>query len=288
MYANTAYIDKSRDGEKNLSVPLAVTCSGYYKIDKGTMKTERPRGREDYQLLYVAEGTTHFVFKGLKQAVQKGNVILFRPREPQMYYYHEDSAPEIYWVHFTGYDVDNILSEHGIPSEGNVFHIGTLSDCPYLYSRIIRELQLKKQRYNEMSELLLTQILLTVGRRLGEGQAADNAVADEIERAVLYFQDNYSKSISIKQYASKCHMSTCWFINNFKKITNATPAQYIVSLRIANAEALLDSTDYSIAEISSAVGYENALYFSRLFRKHVGCSPSEYRNLSKKHSLYEN
>lgn len=282
MYANTAYIDKSKDGEKNLSVPLAVTCGGYYKIDTGTMKTERPQGREDFQLLYVAEGTAYFVFNGLKQAVTKGNVILFRPNEPQMYYYHENDIPEVYWVHFTGYGVDGILTCHGIPDKGNVFYIGTSSDCRYLYGRIISEIQLQKERYNEMTELLLTQILITVGRKLADGHSAGNTVTDEIERAVLYFQENYSKPINIEQYASKCHMSTCWFINNFKKATHMTPTQYIVSLRIANAESLIDGTNYSIAEISSAVGYDNALYFSRLFRKHVGCSPTEYRKRSSK------
>lgn len=282
MYANTAYVDKSRDGETNLSVPLAVTCGGYYKIDTGTMKTERPHGREDFQLLYVAEGTAYFVFNGTRQAVSKGNVILFRPNEPQMYYYHESNSPEVYWVHFTGYDANNILTRHGIPNKGNIFYIGTSSDCQYLCNRIIREIQLKKDRYTEMSELLLTQILITVGRRLARESHTDNAVADEMERAVLYFQEHYSQPLNIGRYASKCHMSTCWFINNFKKMTCMTPAQYIVSLRITNAEALLGGTNYSIAEISSAVGYDNALYFSRLFRKHVGCSPSEYRKIHQK------
>ena len=57
-----------------------------------------------------------------------------------------------------------------------------------------------------------------------------------------------------------------------------TPMQYIVSLRIHNAMNLLETTKYNITQIASAVGYDNSLYFSRLFKKHTGMSPSEYKN----------
>ena len=58
--------------------------------------------------------------------------------------------------------------------------------------------------------------------------------------------------------------------------------QYIVSLRITNAINLIENTDYNITEIANAVGYDNSLYFSRLFHKHTGMSPSEYKKKYKK------
>lgn len=56
-----------------------------------------------------------------------------------------------------------------------------------------------------------------------------------------------------------------------------TPLQYLLNIRLTNAKKLLETTDYSINEIALIVGYDNALYFSRLFHKHVGVSPREYR-----------
>ena len=53
--------------------------------------------------------------------------------------------------------------------------------------------------------------------------------------------------------------------------------QYILSKRIYNAEILLQDSTYNITEISEIVGYENPLYFSRIFKKVKGLSPSEYR-----------
>ena len=65
----------------------------------------------------------------------------------------------------------------------------------------------------------------------------------------------------------------------FKKELGVTPLEYLIGLRMKKAEIMLTSQwtrDYSVAEIAELCGYENALYFSRVFRKHFGCSPSQY------------
>ncbi len=72
-------------------------------------------------------------------------------------------------------------------------------------------------------------------------------------------------------------MSVSWFIRSFRHYMGMTPMQYITSIRINKARELLKNTDYSIQEISALSGYENPLYFSRIFHKQTGYSPSRYR-----------
>jgi AraC-like DNA-binding protein len=99
----------------------------------------------------------------------------------------------------------------------------------------------------------------------------------ELEATVHYFNESFAKDICIEEYAKNQHMSVCWFIRSFKRYMGVTPMQYITSIRINKAKELLKNTNYSIQEISGLVGYENPLYFSRIFRKQIGCSPSGYR-----------
>jgi len=71
-------------------------------------------------------------------------------------------------------------------------------------------------------------------------------------------------------------MSVDWFIHSFKSVMKVPPMQYITSLRIAAAKGDLENSNKSIAEIA-AVGYDKALYFSRIFKKRTGMTPSEYK-----------
>lgn len=93
-----------------------------------------------------------------------------------------------------------------------------------------------------------------------------------------YFIEHFAEEISIEQYALDKHLSTSWFICSFKHYNGVTSMQYILNLRITNAKTLLRTTTYSVSEVVAIVGYDNPLYFSRLFKKQTGLPPSEFRN----------
>ena len=93
----------------------------------------------------------------------------------------------------------------------------------------------------------------------------------------FFFNKNYNQTLNIDEIATNLNMSTCYFIRCFKQIVKTTPLHYLLSLRMSNAKSLLSNTNYNIAEVAESVGYDNSLYFSRLFHKHTGFSPTEYR-----------
>lgn len=280
MFTNVAYLHNSLSDIVDLSKSLIVTSCGYYCVhSRATVSTERPNGRKDYQLIYIAKGKGYFHFNGKEHIISEGNMILYRPDEVQQYYYHAYDKTEVYWVHFTGCDVNEILRYYKLPDFENVFYTGTSPDYQWLYRQMIQELQLCRANYEELLSLLLRHIFLMINRYLKEGTKIGSDIQNEIERATHYFNENYSSQISIEEYAKSRHMSSCWFIRSFRQIIKVTPMQYILSLRMSNAQSLLENTEYNITEIAQAVGYDNPLYFSRLFRKHIGVSPSQYRKL---------
>ena len=150
---------------------------------------------------------------------------------------------------------------------------------------MIKELQLQRANYEDVNKLFIHHIFLTINRYIKEGKQTKNETISDIERAVHYFNENYNKPISIEQYAQEHLMSVNWFIHSFKEVMNVPPMQYIVSLRISAAKGYLENSNKNITEISNIVGYENALYFSRLFKKYTGMTPSEYKKKSKPSSI---
>ena len=284
MYINVAYVDDDNPNIEDLSVPLRINNCGYYRLHTTpVIETPHPEGRNDYQLLYIAEGKGYFYFNGSKKptVVEKGNMILFRPKEPQVYNYYVEDKTEVYWVHFTGWKVEEYLERYELPNKENVIYTGLSPDYPWIYNQIIRELQLQRENYEEMISLYMHHIFITINRYIVEGRQTKNDTINDIERAVHYFNENFSKPISIEQYASEHLMSANWFIHSFKNIMKVPPMQYVVNLRINAAKGYLEKSNKNISEIANAVGYDNALYFSRLFKKYTGYSPSEYKKLDK-------
>lgn len=277
MYTNVAYLNNSTAVVKDLRKPLIITSCGYYRVDSGpVIKTNRPKGRRDYQLLYIAEGKARFYFNNAETIVSKGEMVLFRPYEPQSYFYYPKDKCQVFWVHFTGGEADAILDKYNLPRDKNVFYAGSSPDYRGLFEQMIRELQLCRANYKELLVMFLSHTFILINRHLKEGNKAETL--NFIERSIRFFNENYAKSINIDEYAKSLHISTCWFNRQFKKVTKTTPLQYIVSIRLLNAKMLLETKAYNITETAYAVGYDNPLYFSRLFTKHVGMSPKEYMN----------
>lgn len=279
MYINSAYLNNSRVDFKDKSRPLIVGSCGTYRLyTQPKLPTYRPRGRIDYQLLYVVGGKAHFFFDGKEEIVTAGHMVIYRPKEVQKYVYYGQDQTEVYWVHFTGSDVKNILRRYGITDDTRVFYIGSALEYQNLFRMMIQELQLCREDYQELLSMMLRHLFILIHRQRNSSKKTDNGfIIEEIDQALIYFNEHYNEDISIEEYAASRHMSTSWFIRNFKKYTGSTPMQYILSIRISNAESLLETTEYNVSEISGIVGYENPLYFSRIFKKQKGLSPSEYR-----------
>lgn len=285
MYLNSGYLNNSRIDFKDKSRPLVVGSCGTYKlITHFRMPTYRPRGRLDFQIIYISAGAAHFHFDHAENEtiVTAGNMVVFRPKEFQKYEYYAADQTEVYWVHFTGRDVTNILRSYGIRDDMRVFYTGTSLEYERIFKKLIRELQRCQGDYEEMLTILLRQLLILIHRKFVKPRILKNEyLENEMELAAQYFNDQYSSQINVEEYAASRGMSVSWFIRNFKAYTGTTPMQYIVSVRITNAQTLLETTMYTVSEIGRIVGYENPLYFSRLFHKQKGFSPTEYRKIIK-------
>ena len=84
MYVNSAYKNNSRMDFKDKTHALSVgSCGTYRLLTRPVLPTHRPRGRLDFQLLYIAAGKAHFFFQGEERIVPAGSVVIYRPKEEQ-------------------------------------------------------------------------------------------------------------------------------------------------------------------------------------------------------------
>lgn len=106
-----------------------------------------------------------------------------------------------------------------------------------------------------------------------------DAVSVPIRDAKQYIYDHFSQNITLESVSEQIGFNPTYFSTLFKKETGENFLEYVTELRIQKAKHYLMQTDYDVAEIASSVGYGDLKYFSKLFKKNTGLSPSEFRKL---------
>jgi AraC family transcriptional regulator of arabinose operon len=103
-----------------------------------------------------------------------------------------------------------------------------------------------------------------------------------VEKACEFIREKFNYSISVDCVASACNVSSSHLAHQFKQMVGTGPMKYRDELRIIMACHLLTSSKMRIADIAEKVGYENQLYFCRVFKQKVGRNPSSFR-VAKEH-----
>lgn len=109
-------------------------------------------------------------------------------------------------------------------------------------------------------------------------QMVDNIERYERIKPVLeYMRQNISEPIRLEALAKQCSLSPAHFCRVFRQITGTTPVQYLTTLRLHQAAALLRRTDRSVSQIAEEVGFDDVGYMSRCFKKQFGMTPTQVK-----------
>lgn len=120
-------------------------------------------------------------------------------------------------------------------------------------------------------------LLSEIGKMNGRAMPKNNE--NKFRAALTYMQDHLTDSYAdIEAMADACAMSKKYFRDSFKQVFGISPLQYFHKEKIKHACTLISDLSLSISEVAAACGFFDSNYFSRFFKKHVGISPTEYRN----------
>lgn len=103
----------------------------------------------------------------------------------------------------------------------------------------------------------------------------------QMKKILNYIHLNYSKKINIKILCEQISVSQGYFCRFFKQMMRQTAIEYINRYRINIAAKLLSETDQKILEVALGVGFDNLSYFHSIFKRHMNCTPLEYRKNEK-------
>lgn len=121
--------------------------------------------------------------------------------------------------------------------------------------------------HNPLSEKQKKEILMEEDRK-------ENEI---VSSAKDYIRDNYAQEITLQEIAEHVHHNSNYLIRLFKKVDQTTPMDYLNLVRIQQAQMLLASDKFTISQVSLMAGFNSTSYFSKIFKKTTGITPSEYK-----------
>lgn len=174
-----------------------------------------------------------------------------------------------YSVHFTTYEP--------IETESFFVHVSNTGEIVRLL-----ELMEKKLIFNG-DELSLTADFYALCSLFNRVYEKNYFAKDmRIKNAEKYICEHFKEPECIQTAAKNCGISRRRFDDLFKKCFDVTPGRYLIDLKIEYAKRFLATSDAGISQIAELCGINDIYYFSKLFKKETGCTPSQYREKYKK------
>ena len=253
-------------------VPFFVNCADFTAIPRDGI-TRVPSGRKDYSVCYVAEGEMFFSLGGgREERVPAGTVVIVPPGTVMTYGQRNQTVRRCYWLHFTGSEAAEIVKTCGFEG-GGIFPLPDESGVTAAFAALLDEMSHEPTPRNRIraaaaAMMVLTQISYVIER--GNRHRC-------LPHSVSYIREHFTEDIDKETLAAMDGLRPSRYHEVFRRVMGTTPAGYICGLRMAKARGLLLDPDLAIGEIAALCGYDDPLYFSRVFRRECGVSPTEYR-----------
>jgi AraC-like DNA-binding protein len=262
-----------------LSTGLYATGLGYYKTAEGHKMLRDIH--DDNLLMYCIHGQGELHINSTTSQIVAGDIVVLPKGVSHSYQASREHPWTIYWVHFSGSDCKQFLDYLTIENNKYTIPIGIHSRLVTSFEYLLecRQTNYDTARFINVANLLrqiLSHIALLVP--INKRQRAKHQLDLELVHSLM--EASVHEKLELKTLAKEVNLSKFHFIKKYRELTGTTPVNHFIHLKIKRACDLLDLSNKSINEISYAIGYEDAYYFSRIFKKVMGISPSHYRNAS--------
>ncbi len=257
-----------------------VTGAGFFPNAEGH-SIARPKGAASHLLIVCLAGAGTVSTASNEYQAKPGSIFWLSPDTPHYYEASVNEPWSILWVHFTG--------EEAHAWRNLVFDTDQSDACNVPVDQIGSLALDRIHNILENGYSLLNVVDATSALRFSLGMLARNKLQSgatpsarlRVSSSIEKLRSDWSHLHRIEELAIQAGVSVSHYSTLFKNETGFSPIDFLIRQRIQHAARLLATTQESIASVSASTGYEEPYYFSRSFRKIMGCSPRAYRTQSR-------
>lgn len=260
--------------EKDDNILINVYNCGYQKCESGYAMGPVVRNR--YLIHHVVSGKGRYTVDQHTYEIHEGDTFIIYPNKVVSYVADESDPWEYYWVGFGGVDVKSLIAKTDFSPEHAVIHTQRGEELKEILLSIYHSSGGEFYRHIAMVGYLYLFLSVLIACSEKKEEEVD-ILQVYSKKAVDFISENYGTRIAVADIASHLGISRSHLYRVFMKYTGASPQSYLERYRIKQGSILLEQTSLSVSEVANSVGYEDPLYFSKVFKKWMHCSPKEYR-----------
>ncbi len=229
-----------------------------------------PEIRNYYLFVLVNKGEASLFHRNGIMKFKAHDMLVMCPCE--RIHYVAETPWSIQWVGLYGQTVENYMRSLRICGDDPILKIEKYYEMEEVLEELyqISNCQTEQMRFKQMELIYRFFSLLCKG----EQRSKSCDIADRAKKIIDY---NFDRDITVKKVAETMHLDSAYLTRKFAQKYSVAPKEYLLEKRIELAKRLLTQTDATVTEISGSVGYDDPLYFSRIFKKKEGLSPLAYR-----------
>ncbi|MGM7722330.1 helix-turn-helix domain-containing protein [Metabacillus sp. Hm71] len=258
---------------------------------------------EFVELVYVVQGEAKHLFEGQSYMIKTNDVFIINPGEVHTFSIEKGQSLEIINCLFLPSLIqDSWLKEMGVSQSMDYFYIHPFLDKNERFHHLLNltgsnsarilsllegmmhEYLRENPCYPTLIRLQLVELLIQLSRIYNERKGMENHSHRRksendllIQRICGYLSRNYDQKITIQSLCHLFNLSPRHLNRLFKQETDQTVVEMLHKIRIEKAKQFLLETDDKVINVAIKVGYDDPAFFSRLFRRIVGCSPGKYK-----------
>lgn len=256
---------------------LYVTDVGHFPSARHHF-VERPSGASETIFIYCTDGAGWCKMDRRRHSVSEGWALFIPASTPHIYGADEDVPWSILWTHVAGRHVPDYLDALDVSVESPLVHVPDTRLVVEAFEEVYSHVH---HGYTDDRLLGLSTALSRLFGRLKINERAPDEKGREREERILqsiqYMRDHIGQPCDLEELAEVARFSPSHYSHLFKEQTNASPIQFFIRLKMQRACELLHTTNQTVESIARQVGYTDPFHFSRMFKKVIGKSPSEYR-----------
>lgn len=233
----------------------------------------------EIEMIYVRSGTAFLVVDGIPYHLQQGDLFICGSRS----LHYSDSYRMPNRMDFILMDASVALGEAVPPHDNRYFAAHELAtaglDCllAEIYDTVQRELDAREEYYKNIVCAAL-RLLWFLTARIKPPQNAEKAIStSKIGKVIEYLYTHYREPISLNTAAMVAGLTPVYFSELFRRLTGQNFISYLQCIRIEQVARCLLTKDDKIINIAYDCGFTNVRSFNRIFRKHMGITPSQFQ-----------